>query len=148
MKVILEQDVKTLGKKGQIVDVSDGYARNFLFPRKLALEASSTNLNLLKNEETSKKIKKDKEIGHAKEVAKKIEEITLEFKVKVGENGKLFGSVTAKDIAETLKSQYKLDIDKKKIEMEDAIKALGTNHINIKVYEHINAKIKVRIIEQ
>ncbi|HQI17423.1 MAG TPA: 50S ribosomal protein L9, partial [Bacillota bacterium] len=141
MKVVLLQDVKDLGKKEQLVNVSDGYARNYLFPRKLAAEATSGKLKELEEKKNAEMIKKDKEKQAAKELADKLGKLEVNFKVKAGENGKLFGSITSKDVADAIKSQHKTEIDKKKIVLHDAIKALGTYKVEIKVYPEISALI-------
>ena len=148
MKVVLLQDVKDLGKKEQLVNVSDGYARNYLFPRKLALEATSGKLKELEEKKNSEVKKKDKEKQEAKELAAKIGKLVVNFNVKAGENGKLFGSITSKDVADAVKSQHKIEIDKKKVVLHDAIKALGTYQVEIKVYPEISAVINVKVEEQ
>lgn len=148
MKVVLLQDVKNLGKKEQLVNVSDGYARNYLFPRKLALEATSGKLKELEEKKNSEIKKKDKEKQEAKELAAKIGKLVVNFNVKAGENGKLFGSITSKDVADAVKSQHKIEIDKKKVVLHDAIKALGTYQVEIKVYPEISAVINVKVEEQ
>lgn len=145
MKVILKQDVKGLGKKEQMVEASDGYARNFLLPRGLAVEATSSNVNIMKTKKEAEAQKKDREVARAKELAKKIKDITVTLKVKAGENGKLFGSITSKDVVEALKSQQKLDIDKKKLVMPDSLKAVGTFEVEVKLYPEINSKFTVKI---
>ncbi|NTV88898.1 MAG: 50S ribosomal protein L9 [Clostridiales bacterium] len=148
MKVILKQDVKGLGKKENMLEVSDGYARNFLFPKGLAVEASATNINVMKTRNDAEKSKKDRELAHAKELAAKIKEVTVEIRTKAGENGKLFGSITSKDIADKLKSDFGLEVDKKKITMHDAIKSLGTTEVEIKLYPEVSAKLSVKIIQE
>ncbi|MHB8062849.1 MAG: 50S ribosomal protein L9 [Ruminiclostridium sp.] len=145
MKIILKQDVKGTGKKEQMVEVSDGYARNFLFPKGLAVEASSANLNIMKTKKEAEANKKDREIAQAKELAKKIKDITLTIKVKAGDNGKLFGSITSKDVAEAMKTQQKLEIDKKKLIMPDALKLVGTFEVEVKLYPEISSKFTVNI---
>ncbi|WP_024832760.1 50S ribosomal protein L9 [Ruminiclostridium josui] len=145
MKVILKQDVKGLGKKEQMVEASDGYARNFLLPRGLAVEATSSNINIMKTKKEAEAQKKEREIAQAKELAKKIKDITVTLKVKAGENGKLFGSITSKDVAEALKSQQKIDIDKKKLVMPDSLKSVGTFEVEVKLYPEINSKFTVKI---
>lgn len=145
MKVILKQDVKGLGKKEQMVEASDGYARNFLLPRGLAVEASATNVNIMKTKKEAESHKKEREIAQAKELAKKIKDITLTIKVKAGENGKLFGSITSKDVAEAMKAQQKLEIDKKKLVMPDSLKSVGTFEVEVKLYPDINSKFTVKI---
>jgi large subunit ribosomal protein L9 len=145
MKVILKADVKGLGKKDSMVEVSDGYARNFLIPKGLAIEATTTNINEMKNKNESDRMKKERELAKAKEMAEKIKNITLVFKAKASEGGKLFGSITNKDVADKLKADFKLDVDKKQIILEDAIKSLGTTEANIKLYPEVSAKLKIKI---
>lgn len=145
MKVILLQDVKGTGKKNQLVSVSDGYARNFLFTKKLAVEATTDNLQKLKEYNVSQDLKKQKEIENAKDLAKKIEEIRISVKVKAGDTGKIFGGITSGNIADELKNKYNISVDKKKIILEEPIKILGAYTVNIKLYEGINAKLKVNV---
>ena len=145
MKIILKHDVKGTGKKEQMVEVSDGYARNFLFPKGLAVEASASNVNIMKTKKEAEANKKAREIAQAKELAKKIKDITLTLKVKAGDNGKLFGSITSKDIAEAMKLQQKLELDKKKLVMPDALKSVGTFEIEVKLYPEISSKFTVKI---
>lgn len=148
MKVILNEDIKGTGKKGDIINASDGYARNYLFPKGLAVEATEGNVSSIKAKKDSLKFKKDQEIKDAKELAKKLSGITVNFKVKAGENGKLFGSITSKDIAEEIKKQFNIDVDKKKIILEDSIKLSGVYSIEIKVYTDVSAKVKVEVLSQ
>lgn len=148
MKVILMQDVKALGKKDSIVNVSDGYARNFLFKNKLAVEANPTTMNELNNKIDANKFKKDTEKQEAQLLAKKIEAIELEFAIKTGENGKTFGSVTSKDIADKLLAEQKIQIDKKKILLQEPIKMIGTKLVEIKIYEGVIAKIKIVVKQE
>lgn len=145
MKVILIKDVKKLGKKDEIVEVSDGYARNFLLKQNLAIEASSSNLNSVNSKVKIKEKKDEKDLQNAKNLAKKLSEISLVIKSKSGENGKLFGSVTNKDISEKLNIQHKINIDKKKIILSDSIKSIGTTDVDIKLYPSVVAKLKVKI---
>lgn len=145
MKVILLQDVKGTGKKNQLVNVSDGYARNFLFVKKLAIEATVDNVQKLKEFNASQDLKKQKEIENAKELANKIETIKLHIKVKSGETGKIFGGVTSAQIAEELKNQVNIDIDKKKVILEEPIKLLGAYTVTLKLYEGISAKLKLNV---
>jgi len=145
MRVILKQDVKGTGKQEQMVEVSDGYARNFLFPKGLAVEASAANVNIMKTKKEAEAQKKDREIAQAKELAKKIKDIILTLKVKAGDNGKLFGSITSKDVAEGMKTQYKLEIDKKRLVMPEAIKSVGTFEVEVKLYPEISSKFTVKI---
>lgn len=149
MKVILLQDVKGLGKKGDIVNAKDGYARNFLFPKNLAKEATDGNVKVLEEQKTAKKIRQEEELAKAKELAEKISELTVELKGKSGENGKLFGSITTKDVSEALKKQFKIDIDKRKMDIEGGnIKNIGVTIVEVKVYPNVSAKLKVKISEE
>lgn len=146
MKVILLQDIKGVGKKDQIINANDGYARNYLFPKKLAVEANAGNLGNLKAKQESNQYRKDVEKEEATKLANKLKDITLVLKVKAGENGKIFGGVTSKEISENLKAQYKIEIDKKKIILSETIKVLGTTVVDIKLYEGIIGKLKVQIL--
>lgn len=145
MKVILKQDVKGLGKKEDLVNVSDGYARNFLFPRGLAAEANAANINIMNTKKEAEKTKKDRELAQARELAQKLKDMEVVIKAKSGENGKLFGSITSKDISDALKKDFKLDIDKKKIVMPEPIKSTGTVELDVKLYPEVSSKLKVRI---
>ncbi len=142
MKVILLADVKGHGKKGELCNVSDGYARNFLFPKKLAVEADSTALNDLKNREASKAHHKQEEINAAKATAEALEGKTVTIKAKAGSNGKLFGSVTSKEIALEIENSLKIKIDRKKMQVAD-IKNFGEYTAEIKLYQGITAKVNV-----
>ena len=146
MKVVLLQDVKSIGKKDQIVNVSDGYARNFLFPRKLAKEATTGAVNDVKIKESAKAHHKQEEINAATEIKNKINDQIITLKAKAGKEGKLFGAVTSKDVSEAIKKQLKLEIDKKKIVMKD-IKTFSRVDAEIKIYPEIQAKITV-IVEE
>lgn len=146
MKVILKQDVKNLGKKGELVNASDGYARNYLFPRGLATEANASAMNDFNNKENAKKYHKQQEIDAAKADVAKLDSKTFKLTAKAGANGKLFGSVTAKDVSAVIKTDLGLDIDKRKISVED-IKQFGTYEAEIKVYQGISAKIYVQVSE-
>ncbi len=146
MKVILKQDVKGQGKKGQLVNVSDGYARNFLLPRGLAVEADSQAMNDLKNKEAAAKHHAAEEKRRAEETAAKLEGKTVKITAKAGQNGKLFGSVTAKEISDELKKQYAVDIDKRKISVAD-IKAFGSYTAEIKLHAGITASVTVQVAE-
>lgn len=146
MKVILKQDVKSLGKKGELVNASDGYARNFLFPKGLAIEANAAAMNDFNNKESAKKFHKAEEVKAAQELADRLEGKTFCLKAKAGANGKLFGSVTSKDVAGKIKEELKVDIDKRKIVMDD-IKSFGTVQVEIKVYQGISAKVFVQVSE-
>jgi len=147
MKVILLADIKGVGKKGEVINASDGYARNFLFPRKLAQEATDANLTVLNNKKEAERKKKTAEIEAAQKQAEELKGKTVKIMAKSGENGRLFGAITSKDIADALKVQYKLDIDKKKIVVE-TIKLLGTYEAEIKLYPEVSTKVNVLIAEQ
>ena len=148
MKVILLDNIKGVGKKDEVINASDGYARNYLLPKRLAVEANAENMNKLNNKKESANYKKDMEKQNAEELAKKIKGIMLKIKVKAGENGKIFGGVTSKEISENLKIQYNLNIDKKKIELKETIKTLGSFNVTIKLFEGITSNLKVEIISQ
>ena len=146
MKVILLDNIKGVGKKDEIINASDGYARNFLFPKKLAVEANNENLSKLKAKQDSAQYKKNVEKEEAEKMQNRLKDITLEFKVKAGENGKIFGGVTAKEISENLKNQYNIEIDKKKINLSETIKVIGTRVVDIKLFEGVIGKLKVQTI--
>lgn len=147
MKVILLQDVKSLGKKDQIVDVSDGYARNMLLPKKLGMEATSKNLNDLKLKKAHEDKVASEVLADAQALAAQIEKESITLSIKMGENGRTFGSISSKEIAEAIKSQLGHDIDKKKIVMKDAIKAPGTRTVGIKLHTKVTADLTVKIEE-
>ena len=146
MKVILLDNIKGVGKKDEVINASDGYARNFLFPKKLALEATKDNLVKLKAKQDSNQHKKDLEKAKAIEIANKLKEIVLKIEVKAGDNGKIFGGVTSKEISENLKTQYNIYVDKKKIVLKETIKVLGTVNVDIKLYEGVLATLKVNTV--
>lgn len=146
MKVILLENVKGIGKKDEIINANDGYARNFLFPKNLAIEANSTNLSKLKSKQDSASFKKSEEKKNAEEMKEKLSKIVLKINVKAGENGKIFGGVTAKEISEQLKKQYNYNIDKKKIDIKETIKTIGMFTIDLKLFEGVVGKLKIHII--
>lgn len=146
MKVILKQDIKGVGKKDQIVNAADGYARNYLFPKNLAVPADTGNMNNLKAKNESIAYRKDEDLKEAKEIAEKLKKITLKFNLKAGENGKIFGGVTAKEISEALKKQYNISIDKKKILLDETIKNVGVTKVNLKLNEGVMAIVSVMIL--
>lgn len=146
MKVILKQDVKGLGKKDEIVNASDGYAKNYLIPRGIAVEATSGNVNETVNKQKAAADKKQRELDNAKDFASKLNGKTITVKAKAGDSGKLFGAVSGKDIAEAIKSQYKIDIDKKKIVLGDPIKTAGEHSVEIRIYTGVTAVINVSIL--
>lgn len=145
MKVILLSDIKNVGKKDEILNANDGYARNFLFPKKLAVEATPDNLKKLKDKKDSEAHKKELDKQKAKEVADQINKLELVLKVKAGENGKIFGGITSKEISEELKKQNNIEVDKKKIVLSETIKTLGRFSVDIKLYEGITAKLTIDI---
>ena len=129
MKVILKDNIKGVGKKNEVINASDGYARNFLFPKNLAVEATPENMQKLNSQNQAKQYRKDQEKEQAQEIAKKLEKITVEIKVQAGENGKIFGSVSSKEVAESIEKQYKIEIDKK-------------------IFEGVIGKIKINVVSQ
>lgn len=145
MKVVLLQDVKALGKKGELVTVSDGYARNFLFPKNIAKEANAQAMNELKNAEQSKKFKTDTQIANANDAKAKLEGSTFVMSAKAGANGKLFGSITAKEISAEIKKQKGIEVDKRKITLKSDIKTCGVYDVEIKLYTSIIAKVQVEV---
>ena len=148
MKVILLSDVKGQGKKGQMVNVSDGYARNFLLPKGLAKEATKSAMNDYAGKENAAKFHKEQEVAAAKEMASKIDGQTVHLKAKAGDNGKLFGSITAQSVADAIKMQLHVVIDKRKLAVGDGIKTVGLTEIDVKVYPEITAKVKVNVEEE
>ncbi len=146
MKVVLKQDVKSLGKKGELVNVSDGYARNFLFPKNLAGEANAQAMNELKNKEQAEKYRLETETAAAKADAARLEGKIIHISAKAGSNGKLFGSVTAKEIAAQLKADFGVEVDKRKTETED-IKAFGTYEVGVRLNHGVTASFYVTVSE-
>jgi len=147
MKVILLKDIKSVGKKGDVVNAADGYARNYLFPRKLAEEATDTSMHILNKKNETERKKKTSEIEDAQKIANDLKDKVVKIIGKAGENGKLFGAITNKDIATALSKQLNLDIDKKKI-VTETIKLLGTYEVEVKIYPEISTKIKVLVCEE
>lgn len=148
MKVILQQDVKGHGKKGQMVEVSDGYGRNFLLPRKLAVEATAENVNTMKMQDKAKKAKEAEEKAQAQAIAEQLKGCQVKISAKAGQGGRLFGSVTSKEISESLKEQHKLDVNKTKIVLPDPIKSFGTFEVKCKLGHEITGTINVLVVEQ
>lgn len=148
MKVILLQDVKSLGKKGEIVNVNDGYARNFILPKKLGLEANGKNMNDLKLQKNNEAKVAKEHLEAAKELAKQLEAGKVEVAIKVGEGGKVFGSVSNKEIAAEVKKQLGLEIDKKKVQLKDALKTLGTHKVPVKLHPEVIAEVTVEVKEE
>ena len=148
MKVILTQDVKGQGKKGQVVNASDGYARNFLLAKGLATEATKSNLNDLKGKQESIEYKIKTDTDEAKKIAEQMKEIVVNLKAKAGDNGKLFGSITSKDVAEALTNQYHIKLDKKKFVLPDGIKTLGVTEVTVKLYTGVTGTLRVNVEKQ
>ena len=146
MKVILKQDIKGVGKKDQIINAADGYARNFLFPKNLAVPADEGKMNNLKAKNESKAYRKGEDLKEAKEIAERLKKITVKIPVKAGENGKLFGAVTAKEIAETLKKDFGIEVDKKKVLLSESIKVAGVTTVELKLNEGVMAKVSVMVM--
>ena len=147
MEVVLLEDGKALGKKGQIVKVNDGYARNFILPKKLGLEATAKNLNDLKLQKANEAKVAAEQLAEAKALAAKIDELSVTVSIKAGEGGRAFGSVSTKEIAKAAADQLKLDIDKKKMVLQDPIKSIGTFEVPIKLHKEVTAKLRVKVVE-
>ena len=148
MKVILLQDVKSLGKKGEIVEVSDGYARNYVLPKKLGAEANSKNMNDLKLQKSNEEKVAKQQLEAAQEMAKLLETKEVVVKMKSGEGGKTFGSISSKEIAEEAKKQCDLALDKKKIQLPEAIKSLGVYEVHVKLHTKVTGRLKVKVVEE
>lgn len=145
MKVILKQDIKGVGKKDQVINAADGYARNFLFPKNLAVPADTGNMNNLKAKNESVQYRKGEDLKEAKEIAEKMKTITVKISVKAGENGRLFGAVTAKEIAEALKKDFGIEVDKKKVLLQESIKVAGATKVDVKLNEGVVASVQVMV---
>ena len=148
MKVILLQDVKSLGKKGEIVEVSDGYARNYVLPKKLGAEANSKNMNDLKLQKANEEKVAKQQLEAAQEMAKLLETKEVVVKMKSGEGGKTFGSISSKEIAEEAKKQCDLALDNKKIQLPEAIKSLGVYEVHVKLHTKVTGRLKVKVVEE
>lgn len=148
MKVVLLQDVKAQGKKDQIIEVSDGYARNFLFPKKLAVPADAKVVNDIKSKQSSAKHREEVERENAKALAGKLADITVTIPAEAGTDGRFYGAVTSKDIAEALKAQTGIEADKRKIQLDAPIKAFGTYKIEVKLYAEVSGKFNVKVVEK
>jgi len=148
MKVIMLQDVKKIGAKGAVVEVAEGYARNFLFPRKLAAEATAGNLKNLQNIKEAENRKKDAILQEARELAQKMESIVVQVATKAGEGGKLFGSITSKDVADVLARVHNISIDKKKVEIDGAVKALGAYKVTVKLHPEVQARFMLQVVQE
>ena len=148
MQVILLEDVKSLGKKGEIVKVSDGYAHNFILPKKLGVEATPKNLNDLKLQKAAEAKRQQEILEEAQALKEKIEALTVNLTIKTGEGGRTFGSVSTKEIVEGLKKQHGMEIDKKKLQLADSIKNMGTYHVAVKLHAKVTAELTVRVDAQ
>ncbi len=147
MKVILLKDIKGTGKKGDIINASEGHARNFLLPRGMAVEANAGNLNAKQNKDRKEEEERQKILDDAKAIKAKIEDVELKIEAKLGSNGKLFGTITNKEIHEELKKQFDIDVDKKKITMKNPIKAIGTFDVILKLHQKVSAELTVKVSE-
>ena len=148
MEVVLLEDVKALGKKGQIVKVNDGYARNYSLPKKLGVEANAKNLNDLKLQKAHADKMAAEQLAEAKELAARLESVKVTLAVKSGEGGKVFGSVSSKEIAAAVKEQCSLELDKKKIQIQEPIRTLGVHEVSVKLHRDVTAKLRVQVTEQ
>lgn len=147
MKIILLQDVKSVGKKGDLVELSEGYARNFIIPKKLGVEANNTNMNNLKLQKANEEKIAKEQYEAAVALGKEVEEMLVKVSIKSGEGGKTFGSVSSKEIAKAVSDQYGKEIDKKKIQMQDAIKSVGTHEVTVKLHPKVSVKLRVKVEE-
>ncbi len=146
MKLILQQEVKKLGNKGDIIEVSEGYARNFLLPKQLAVVATATNINSAVQKKAATERKAQQALDEAKVMAAQLTKVSVIIEAKMGNGGKLFGSVTAQDVADALKQQYNIDIDKRKVEIKETVKSLGNYPVTIKIHSEVTAKIEMKVI--
>lgn len=147
MKLILQEEVKSLGKKGDVIEASEGYARNYLLPRKLAIPATDANINAVSQQKSAVSRKQQQQLDEARVMASQLSKVAVSVAVKIGEGGRLFGSVTAKDVADALLQEHGIEMDKRKIEVKDAIKALGTYPVVIKFHPEVSAQIQVKVVE-
>ena len=147
MDIVLLEDVKSLGKKGQLVKVNDGYARNFILPKKLGVEATAKNLNDLKLQKANAEKIAAKQLAEAKALAEKLQGLSVTISMKAGEGGRAFGSVSGKEISKAITEQLELDIDKKKFQLQDPIKTFGTHEVPIRLHKDVTAKLAVKVVE-
>ena len=147
MEIVLLQDVKSLGKKGQVVKVNDGYARNYILPKKLGVEANAKNLNDLKLQKANDAKVAAEQLAAARELAAKLQKASVTVSIKAGEGGRTFGSVSTKEIGKAVSDQLKLDIDKKKMVLEEPIKSLGTHEVPVKLHKDVTAILRVKVVE-
>lgn len=148
MQIVLLEDVKSLGKKGELVKVSEGYARNFILPRKLGVEATSKNLNDLKLKKANEEKVAARQLADAKELAAKLEKSSVTLAIKAGDNGKAFGSVSGKEIGKAIQEQLGLDVDKKKLVLPEPLKTFGTHEVPIRLHRDVTAKLAVKVVEE
>ena len=148
MKVILQADVKNLGKKGDVVEVAEGYGRNYLLPRGLAVEASAGNLRHAAQQKQLEATKAERELKEAQKVGEKLKDQKVQIKAKVGEAGRLFGSVTPQEIADQLRRQFAVEIDKRKIEIKEPIKSLGTHKVTVKIHPKVHVQVQVDVVAE
>jgi large subunit ribosomal protein L9 len=148
MKVILLKDVKGTGKKGEVKEVAEGYARNYLIPRKLAVMATEGNLNSLKDQKRREEKRKEEERIEAKRLGEKLSGLTVKLTTKTGEGGRIFGSITSKQISQALKKQFQLDVDKKKIQLDEPIRSLGVTKVPVKLHPEVTAELSVQVVEE
>lgn len=148
MKVILLKDIKNLGKKGDVVDASDAYARNVLIGKKQAIEATSKNLNDLKLQNKNDEKIADEVLKEAQELAKKLESLKVELKIKTGEGGRTFGSVSTKEISQAVKDQLKMELDKKKMQLDEPIRTLGTHEVAVRLHQKVTGTLRVHVSEE
>ncbi|GGE05904.1 50S ribosomal protein L9 [Marinithermofilum abyssi] len=148
MKVIFQQDVKGHGRKGEVKEVAEGFARNYLLPRKLAVEASQGNMNALKDQKRREQERKKEELEEAQKLAQRLEKLDVVLKAKAGEGGRLFGAVTSKQISQHLKQEYNIKVDKKKIQLDEPIRTLGVTRVPVKLHPKVTATISVQVVEE
>ena len=147
MEIVLLEDVKSLGKKGQIVKVNEGYARNFILPKKLGVEATSKNLNDLKLKKANEEKIAAQQLAAARELGEKLEKSSVVLSIKAGDNGKAFGSVSSKEISKAIEEQLHLEIDKKKLVLPEPLKTFGTHEVPVKLHRDVTAKLSVKVVE-
>lgn len=147
MEIVLLEDVKALGKKGEIVKVNEGYARNFILPKKLGVEANSKNLNDLKLKKANQEKIAAKQLAEAKELGEKLEKASITLSIKAGDNGKAFGSVSGKEVSKAIQDQLNLEIDKKKLVLPEPLKTFGTHEVPVKLHKDVTAKLSVKVTE-
>lgn len=148
MKVIFKKDVKGHGKKGEVKELAEGFARNYLFPRNLAVEASTANLNALKDQQRRERLRKERERAEAQELAERLEDLRVVIAAKAGEGGRLFGAVTSKQISRHLKDAHGIQVEKKKIQLEEPIRSLGVTQVPVKLHPEVTVNLSVQVVEE